>query len=422
MSRPYFSRLFSATALILAIFTITACGKDEERRRGDASCTAAPICEPGLEEVETCPAGATCVERSMCDTTILCTECPAPVCPEGSTAVTSCEGRADCTVVTSCGLDAFCNADEPTTPNPEPCTETPSCPPDRVSVANCGEEEAPACIEVTACEQTIGCRLLENECEYQAPCEADQTVVETCAEGRTCTSFEACGQTLYCQPPAAIPCDAIPTCDGDDPVVTECPTAATCYNREACDTTILCMGSEPSLCEAGYTCPEGYSGATDCEPWGGCILIDACDEIITCGGPTTSVGCRATPTCPEGWTAVEDCTNDFDVCMVAELCNTLIDCVPDALAPVCSYTCPDGHTLVADVTACTSSDQVSEPGCFYVEACNTDYYCRSNDLVDCSGTYDACPAGHSVAASCTETDGSCGLYSICEGAEFCARD
>lgn len=80
-----------------------------------AQCLAIPTCDGGDKQVTTCPAGATCYQRSACGTTITCAEpevnCAAvPACDAGDVQVTDVGqcNKVSCYSRTVCGTTIWC--------------------------------------------------------------------------------------------------------------------------------------------------------------------------------------------------------------------------------------------------------------------------------------------------------------------------
>jgi hypothetical protein len=381
-------RRFSLIALALLLcLGLAACGADDpaendgnQNNDNYESCHAYPTCDADDQEVEECPDGATCYERSECDHTILCeaAACDLPdSCPEGFDEVGACQS-GDCVEITTCDdEELFCE------PGDEHCEENPTCP-------------------------------------------AGYEPVDECAIGADCFAVDGCDEILICQDTAT--CPGIPVCDGDDPEVDTCPEDATCYEVEECQVEITCMSEGPLVCEE-YGCPEGYDVITPCGADDECMLISGCSDDLTCGGAAAPDPCTTEPTCPEGWAAFDNCEDAFDVCALSSLCNELIECAPQDLVDdyedPCDTTCPDGFSAVADYDACYEGVDTDDGDvCLYTDVCGDQVFCRADNLLDCQSSYEICPDGYSSTDSdCSAAgDNTCYFGMGCDDLTWCDLD
>ena len=409
-----------------ALLLFAACGTDPDpavnQLQGSNTCDGIATCMPGDREVETCPEGATCYTDSLCGDTILCEEvvCDLPdSCPQGYTPVDSCDGP-DCIEVTTCDEEIlFCQ-----TPG-EICDAIPVCPEGTTEVESCDAPDA--CQEVTECDNTILCQT-DTACLETPVCPFGYDEVDACADSDACLEIEGCDHTLVCE--EAPICDAIPVCNDEHPEVETCPIGATCEDLSECATTITCMTQGPLLCEQ-YGCPDGYSAATACQdPQDQCLLAEGCDESILCGGAPAPSPCDDSATCPEGWASFDGCEDTLQVCALVSVCDDLIECAPqdlvDTYNTLCDTSCPDGFSSVDDFATCVvgtgsgeNNETIDGSLCLYGEACGTEFFCRANEPLDCSGTFDLCGPTYEAVNDCTPEDNTCVFGMACDQFSWC---
>lgn len=416
---PNLLRVLVLSSILALAFSLTACGEPEQEEDPE-TCTGLPVCDIGDIQVESCPAGAECYERSFCDVTILCEEmvsCDLPSrCPEGWDEVASCDGvSTECESFETCGGQILCAEDE------EVCVGAPICPVDHTEVASC---EGEGCVEVEVCEVTIFCEEDEEPvCVEEPECPADYEEVDVCPADATCVELEDCDEEVtICRAPEV--CLALPSCDGDDPEVDPCPAGATCYDVEVCGVEITCMSEGPQVCDQ-YDCPGGYSAAIPCDGEDECFLMSGCGEDVFCGGAPAPDPCDAEAACPAGWGVLENCESQVDVCALAAVCDSTLECAPqeliDALPDVCALECPDGFSAVASELECTTE---LEWHCLTADVCGTDLYCRADQDADCeaSGDVEVCPSGYSAVGDCDYEDNTCFLGLVCDEISYCELD
>jgi len=276
-----FSILRRLSAALLLCLTLSACGDD-----GIAQCEAYPACNSDQIEVDSCEEDDdTCVENTLCGSTIYCQDIPTD------------------------------------------CAAYPSCEPGDEEVDSC--PDASSCYEATECGATIFCERVE-ACNETPTCEEGDTLVDACPEGSQCYGVTECGSTIVCQRDAV--CNDLMECDPGDIKVETCPDDASCYERDLCDTTITCQEATDA-CPLSFECPATHLVDPPCEQWSDCRNFYGCGEsLLVCAGEERSSGCRATPTCPENYVMTEeDCTELDGPCIEETVCDTTISCVPEVV-------------------------------------------------------------------------------------------
>jgi len=232
------------TILFLSVFAasaFTGCFLAPIEDDGETNCLAIPVCGPDEVEVETCPAGASCIERETCGTSILCQEsldqCAAvPVCDTGEVEVEECAPGQTCRSVSLCGATILCTA------APSTCLAIPTCMDTEMEVDACDPTDT-TCRSVTECGSTIFCTsvLTCPAVEPSCPQERD-IIVSQCPDNRTdCYEHDVCEGKVLCLPAAApADCDAVPVCDNGETEVADCTGGASCRSVTECGDTILC--------------------------------------------------------------------------------------------------------------------------------------------------------------------------------------
>lgn len=403
-------------------FFLLGCGTDPaENGANQETCTEVPQCEPGDEEVESCPEGKDCYTEAACEQSILCaSECTPVDCPSNYEFVEECEGD-ECITVTTCeGEVLYCEL------SGQSC-EDPSCPTGSSLVESCPADGD--CSELQGCDGILICLVDEQGgCEENPECPAGYEEVANCdSENEVCITVEGCDGELICR--ETIACTGLPSCDIGDPEVASavCPEGGVCYTREVCNAEILCMAEEPLLCEE-YGCPQGYSAAQDCVSSGPCFYGNGCDSEILCGGGAAPDPCDQEVACPEGWLPFDGCESVFEVCALAEICDDIVECAPAELVgnqdDFCDTSCPDGFSAVADYVTCAvgTDDTTTGAQCLYGDVCGTEIFCRADDTQDCQGTVDLCGPDHSpIATSCDHDDNRCLFGMSCDDFSWCEK-
>ncbi len=91
------------------------------------------------------------------------------------------------------------------------------------------------------------------------------------------------------------------------------------------------------------------------------------------------------------------------------------------------FACPTGHHTVDTVTACTHGGTTvdRERGCLTISNKKPTIFCAADQITNCKTTnITSCPAGYSISeeAACAASDKHCGIYMLCDFADWCLKD
>ncbi|RAL20116.1 hypothetical protein DL240_18575 [Lujinxingia litoralis] len=212
-------------------------------------------------------------------------------------------------------------------------------------------------------------------------------------------------------------CLALPSCQEGYEEVATCEGVEGCVEETLCGESIACAPA--AGCTAEPTCAEYEDEVDACGESATCREVSECGKTIVCETHDT---CAALPECQSGSEEVDSCEGR-ESCEAVTVCDTTIYCaeVESGGCNPADYLCPMGMERVEGSECIVDLGLDSDMMCFTSKACpGEDVFCRGS-VVDCTQSYEVCPAGFGLADACEATDGSCGVSVVCQDVSACER-
>lgn len=211
------------------------------------TCLAQPTCPIGYSEVEECGMGGSCIEQTLCGTTIIC------------------ETQLSCLTESQLGDDVAIAPIE-------------DCRPGYELVESC-DINSNHCYAIDVCGGPVQyCREVMNHCEAYPTCPDGMIEVDECPQDVTCIEQNLCGYSILCS--GEFNCDAVPTCPAGTAQVPDCTDGSRdCSYETVCGQTIACQ-AESTTCEGAKVCPDGYQTVDECPTDVDCYEEEVCPDVI----------------------------------------------------------------------------------------------------------------------------------------------